>query len=110
MSRRLRPFTAISCKNVTYDYASLKNPNYLLKHTAYAALMNKTAVCQGYAALRLEYCEDWLPLLQYGCHLGSHLYAGQLGQAVLPEVQRRFPAAHPGRGLCRQRLCRCLSQ
>ena len=39
------------CKNVTYDYANLNDHSYFLKHTAYAALMNKTAVCQGYAVL-----------------------------------------------------------
>ncbi len=39
------------CKNVSYDYANLSNPNYHLKFTAYAALCNKKAVCQGYATL-----------------------------------------------------------
>ena len=39
------------CDNVTYDYANLEDSTYLLKYTAYAALINKTAVCQGYAVL-----------------------------------------------------------
>lgn len=39
------------CQNVTYDDANLRNDYYTLKFTAYAALMNKTAVCQGYAVL-----------------------------------------------------------
>ena len=39
------------CANVTYDYDNLEDTTYLLKHTAYAALMNGTAVCQGYALL-----------------------------------------------------------
>ena len=39
------------CKNITYDYQNLDNEDYLLKYTAYAALVNKTAVCQGYATL-----------------------------------------------------------
>ena len=39
------------CNNVTYDEANLEDETYLLKHTAYAALINKTAVCQGYATL-----------------------------------------------------------
>lgn len=39
------------CSNITYDYANLNDSTYLLKHTAYAALINKTAVCQGYAQL-----------------------------------------------------------
>ena len=39
------------CKNVTYDYEHLEDPEYMRKHTAYAAMMDKTAVCQGYALL-----------------------------------------------------------
>ncbi|MGM9660343.1 MAG: transglutaminase domain-containing protein, partial [Faecousia sp.] len=39
------------CKNITYDYANLSDDTYMLKFTAYAALMNNTAVCQGYAVL-----------------------------------------------------------
>ncbi|MBE6787468.1 MAG: hypothetical protein E7537_03880 [Ruminococcaceae bacterium] len=38
-------------ENVRYDYANLYDDEYLLKYTAYAALINKTAVCQGYATL-----------------------------------------------------------
>lgn len=37
--------------HVTYDYAHLKNYHYKLKYTAYAALCDGTAVCQGYANL-----------------------------------------------------------
>ena len=39
------------CDNIAYDYDNLYDSSYLLKYTAYAALMNKTAVCQGYATL-----------------------------------------------------------
>ncbi|MCD8085029.1 MAG: hypothetical protein LUF28_01630 [Clostridiales bacterium] len=39
------------CANVTYDYTNLDNDSYTLKYTAYAALINGTAVCQGYATL-----------------------------------------------------------
>ncbi len=38
-------------KNVVYDYTHLSNPDYDLQYTAYAALHNGTAVCQGYANL-----------------------------------------------------------
>ena len=38
-------------QNITYDYDNLEDEHYNLKYTAYAALMNKTAVCQGYANL-----------------------------------------------------------
>ena len=39
------------CSNVTYDHDNLNDESYSLKYTAYAALINKTAVCQGYASL-----------------------------------------------------------
>ena len=39
------------CANVTYDEANLNNESYTLKFTPYAALINGTAVCQGYALL-----------------------------------------------------------
>lgn len=41
------------CDNVTYDHyhQNYYKDSYLLQYTAYAALMNKTAVCQGYATL-----------------------------------------------------------
>ena len=39
------------CANVTYDYDNLNDSSYGLKFTAYAALMDRTAVCQGYALL-----------------------------------------------------------
>lgn len=39
------------CDTVKYDYTNLNDNTYKLKYTAYAALFNKTAVCQGYAIL-----------------------------------------------------------
>ena len=39
------------CRNVTYDYDNLDDDSYKLKYTAYAALCQGTAVCQGYANL-----------------------------------------------------------
>lgn len=39
------------CSNVTYDYEHKEDDSYALKQTAYAAVVNKTAVCQGYATL-----------------------------------------------------------
>ncbi len=37
--------------NTEYDYENLDNDNYTLKYSAYAALINKTSVCQGYSNL-----------------------------------------------------------
>ncbi len=37
------------CDNVVYDYDNLNDDSYDLKYTAYAALINGTAVCNGYA-------------------------------------------------------------
>ena len=39
------------CEHVVYDHDNLEDTSYKLKHTAYAALQNGTAVCQGYALL-----------------------------------------------------------
>ena len=37
--------------NITYDYSHLSDSKYMLKYSCYAAIINKTAVCQGYALL-----------------------------------------------------------
>ncbi len=39
------------CTNVVYDNENKNNAEYKLKYSAYAALINGTAVCQGYANL-----------------------------------------------------------
>ena len=39
------------CSHVEYDLENLNDPNYDLKYTAYAALVNGKAVCQGYSSL-----------------------------------------------------------
>lgn len=46
------------CENVTYDYTNLNDTTYDLKYTAYAAVANGTAVCQGYAALFYKMIEE----------------------------------------------------
>ncbi|MBQ3489742.1 MAG: leucine-rich repeat protein, partial [Clostridia bacterium] len=38
-------------ENVDYDFDNLDDDTYLLKHSTYAALIQKNAVCQGYATL-----------------------------------------------------------
>lgn len=37
------------CGNVEYDYDNLEDDEYYLKHTAYGALIDGKAVCQGYS-------------------------------------------------------------
>ena len=39
------------CSNIVYDYDNLEDYTYYLKYSAYAALINGTSVCQGYANL-----------------------------------------------------------
>ena len=39
------------CDYVEYDYDNLEDDTYTLKYTAYAALIDGTSVCQGFAAL-----------------------------------------------------------
>lgn len=39
------------CEHTDYDYDNLENDDYKLKYTAYAALIDGKAVCQGYALL-----------------------------------------------------------
>ena len=50
------------CSHVTYDYTNLNDDSYYLKYSAYAAVVQGTAVCQGYASLcyrlALEYGLD----------------------------------------------------
>ena len=45
-------------RNVSYDHDNLYDNSYLLKYTAYAAAVNKTAVCQGYANLFYRLAND----------------------------------------------------
>ncbi len=56
------------CSNITYDYENLNDNEYKLKYTAYAALMNKTAVCQGYATLMYRMLE--------ACGIDSRIITG----------------------------------
>lgn len=39
------------CEHTVYDHENLNDNSYKLKYTAYAALINEKAVCQGYALL-----------------------------------------------------------
>ena len=48
---KVRAINDYICDHVTYDYTNLNNNAYKLKYSAYAALINGTSVCQGYASL-----------------------------------------------------------
>lgn len=50
-AERVRAVYDYVCGNVKYDLAHKKNEHYHLKTTAYAALVNGYAVCQGYSVL-----------------------------------------------------------
>lgn len=53
----LRIYSYIT-ENVEYDYENLDNQDYTLKYSAYAALINGKAVCQGYATLFYRMCRE----------------------------------------------------
>ncbi len=57
--------------NITYDYDNLNDESYKLKFTAYAALVNKTAVCEGYAVLFYRLAEE--------CGLDARVVTGSGG-------------------------------
>ena len=44
------------CSHVTYDNAHASDGSYTLKYTGYAALVQKTAVCQGYSVAFYRLC------------------------------------------------------
>lgn len=66
------------CSNVSYDYTNLENEEYLLKYTAYAALINKTSVCQGYALLFYRLAQE--------AGIDSRIIGGYGTQGETPEA------------------------
>ena len=54
--QKIRAIYGYLCDNVRYDYANLRKEDYLLKYTGYAALVNGTAVCQGYSVAFYRLC------------------------------------------------------
>ena len=46
------------CNAVDYDFTNLNDDTYVLKYTAYAALCQGTAVCQGYAIAFYRLCKE----------------------------------------------------
>lgn len=54
--RKVKAIYDYICANVEYDFDNLEDDSYDLKYSTYAALMNKKAVCQGYATLFYRMC------------------------------------------------------
>ena len=54
--------------NIKYDYGHINTPSYRLHFTAYAALINKTAVCEGYSLLLYRLARE--------CGLNSRIITG----------------------------------
>lgn len=97
------------CNHVSYDFENYQNVNYTLKYTAYAALMNHKAVCQGYALLFyrlaleagidnrlipgnakgdnpwMEYCVSGWKVLQSGYNLGCCRNTAGKKPEIFPE-------------------------
>lgn len=48
---KIKAIHDIICKRTNYDYVNLSNTDYVTQYTAYAALFDGKAVCQGYALL-----------------------------------------------------------
>lgn len=56
--QKIRSIYDYICDNVNYDYDGLNDSSNTIKYTAYGALINKKAVCQGYAVLFYRMCVD----------------------------------------------------
>ena len=54
--QKVRAIYDYLCEHVSYDNTNLNNDAYKLKYTAYAALINNTAVCQGYSCAFYRLC------------------------------------------------------
>ena len=62
--------------NIKYDYDGLNNPNYYLHFTAYAALINKKAVCEGYSVLFYRLAKE--------CGINARVITGYGTNSALP--------------------------
>ena len=56
--QKVRAIYDYICDRVNYDYEHVEDSSYLLQYTAYAAMHNRTAVCQGYAVLFYRMCME----------------------------------------------------
>ena len=66
-------FNDYVCKHVTYDYKHLNDEKYFLQYTAYAALINGTAVSQGYTALYYKLLDNMgINSIVVSTEIGNH--------------------------------------
>ncbi|MBQ1675187.1 MAG: transglutaminase domain-containing protein, partial [Oscillospiraceae bacterium] len=56
--QKIRAIHDYICDRVNYDNEHVSDTSYELQYTAYAAMHNKTAVCQGYAILFYRMCKE----------------------------------------------------
>ena len=54
--QKIRSIYDYLCSNVSYDYTHESDKSYTLKFTGYAALSDKTAVCQGFSVAFYRLC------------------------------------------------------
>lgn len=61
--------------NVTYDHKNLNDDSYTTKYAGFAALVNRTAVCQGYAGAFYRLClESGVDSRVISCHNMDHAW------------------------------------
>ena len=53
---KIRRIYDFICSTVSFDHENVDDDDYFLKYTAYAAMINHTAICQGYATLFYRMC------------------------------------------------------
>ncbi|MBQ1675688.1 MAG: hypothetical protein II069_06635 [Oscillospiraceae bacterium] len=57
-TQKVRAIYDFICDRVNYDYDHVNDSSYELQYTAYAAMHNRTAVCQGYSVLFYRMCKE----------------------------------------------------
>ena len=57
-TQKIRAIYDFICDRVNYDYEHVEDTSYEVQYTAYGAMHDKTAVCQGYAVLFYRMCME----------------------------------------------------
>jgi hypothetical protein len=82
------------CDNVVYDHANLNDGDYYLKYTAYAALVNKTSVCQGYACGFCNICKSRNSCIAVRLSNNNKLVIYDIGSCPFCDQIRLFELIH----------------